>query len=278
MGLDIYLYRYDKPRKQIEKEDKAWDAISSKIFHKHFDPVEKARGKDADLTDAERKAWKKELARAAEEYGRVGEWHDNPHNPKVNIDSALYPEHMFKIGYFRSSYNSGGINHILEDRVGETLYSLLDVNHDEYVQQPDWEDVIKNCDRVIAAFRQSVKENPYHIIEVDSILEQSNLPGNIPEALKIAQKVLCADKHGFDSFTNGNGFWSINGLEVFGVIPGYRKDFLQGPVTFLVTKSTEKKGDEPYQWYINAIEIVKETAQWVLKQENPEKYYLHVSG
>lgn len=283
MGLDIYLYRYDKSRAEIKREDEAWEKVSDEIFHKHYDPVEKARGKDANLTDAEREAWKKEANRAAEEFGRVGEWHDNPHNPKIKINSALYPEHLFKIGYFRSSYNGAGINNVLRDRIKQDLYSIIGVSSDKYVQQPDWHKVIANCELAIATFRDVVAKNPFSFMEVspNMFASPSELPKSGEEALEIARKTLVDREHSemmTDGFGDRHGEWYPKGLKVYGMVPGVNTFFGKAHPTTYVIVRWEKEGEEPFKWYINALEIVKETAEWVLKQENPEKYYLHVSG
>jgi hypothetical protein len=44
---------------------------------------------------------------------------------EVEEPSAKYPEHYFKIGYFRSEYHENGINDVL-DRLG--LPNLIDVS------------------------------------------------------------------------------------------------------------------------------------------------------
>jgi len=285
MGLDIYLHRYDKSRAQVVKENKAWEKVSDKIFHKHFDPIKEKRGADSKMTDEEREAYKKELAEAGAKHGRIGEWQDNASNPQIEIDSAKYPEHMFKIGYFRSSYNGGGINHVLEERVGETLYSILGLDNDEYIQQPDWKKVIENCDRVIAEFREFLKENPFSVLKVmgNPFMDTAHMPKSEADALRIAKENLkteqFADELLKNGFGNRNGEWFPQGMKIYGAMPGFEK-FInsQTPVTYLVVKYNDDTGEEPFKWYINALEIVKETAEWVLNQENPEKYFLHVSG
>ena len=38
------------------------------------------------------------------------------------MDSVKYPLHLFKIGYFRSSYNTNGYNSVVSDLIGKSLY------------------------------------------------------------------------------------------------------------------------------------------------------------
>lgn len=114
---------------------------------------------------------------------------------------------MFKIGYFRSSYNSGGINRVLANMGLPTLDEIMGAN-DNYVFQPNWKKALEN---------------------VESVIEQ----------LK----------------TNG----------------AYRVELGERDCTYVVTESDNS-------WYIQALEIVKETIQYVLNSETEEQYYLHWSG
>lgn len=202
----------------------------------------------------------------------------------VELDSEIHPKHMFKIGYFRSSYNGGGINSILRDRVDEDLYSILGVDGNEYVQRPDWNAVLANTERVIAEFREAVTKNPFSVMDVGQNIfgDPNTLPKSGKEALAIAQKTLVEQKHASPfgtGFTDRNGFWDTAGLKVYGIVPGVNT--LLGrpvPTSYVIVKHESENGEEPFKWYLDALEVVRETAQWVLKQKNPEKYYLHVSG
>jgi len=65
----------------------------------------------------------------------------------IEINSTLYPEHLFKIGYFRSSYNSGGINRVANRYSLLDLYDIFDPH--SYTFIPDWADAMKKCEAAI---------------------------------------------------------------------------------------------------------------------------------
>src|SRR5690606_13005631 len=67
-----------------------------------------------------------------------------------NEDSALHPENIFKVGYFRSSYNSSGINSVLYNIGVPTLNDIfLPEGHDSYYVVPDWEQSLASCTEAI---------------------------------------------------------------------------------------------------------------------------------
>ncbi len=280
MGLDIYLYRYDAPVKQVKKENAAWEKITDAIWKAHTKASKKAGNKE--LTDAERDVWLAEVKKAADENGRVGEYHDHPCEVKIEKDSTIDPQHYFKLGYFRSSYNGNGINNILKDRIGEDLYSILGTEHNEYEVQPDWDAVIENCDSAIERLRAFGKENPFSIMEVDANMFTpiDQLPGDKNAVLALAKAALKQEIDPFfeGGFSNKDGFWNPKGTTVYGIVPGFKSFMNQKLPTSYVVVRHDKEGDEPFKWYVDALRIVKETAEYVLKQKNPEKFYLHVSG
>jgi hypothetical protein len=125
---------------------------------------------------------------------------------KVEIDHPDYPDHYFKIGYFRSSYNESGINRILKNMDLPTLNEVFNISDVEYYFQPDWQKALENVESLIVEFQ---KKGAYRVRAV------------------------------------------------------YPENF----------------GNEvDNSWYIQALEIVKETCKLVLSKEDKEKYYLRWSG
>lgn len=272
MGLDIYLYRYDKPLAVVEKGNEKWEAVTSGIWEEY----EQEHGKSDKWPEAINKKWRADVKKAAKKEGRVGDWYNHPCEVCIEEKSKKYPDHYFKVGYFRSSYNAGGINRILEDRIGQDLYSILGIKRDEYHQQPDWKAVIKRVDSAIEQYEALLNENPYqvHKCSPNMFLEKSKVED--AEALKIAHKELTQkrDKPSFKSYTNHAGEWFTEGMTIYGVVHGISA--LGVPCVFLVTKDTG--GEDGLRWYLHALEIVKETAEYVLAQKDQSKYYLHVSS
>src|SRR6476619_807072 len=111
MGLDVYLYRYERPAEEIEAEEAEYEAESERIWTE----VGGSR-KYEELTEAERDEASRRTKAVAAARG-LGDWGSHPARVKIEQPSAKYPDHYFKVGYFRSSYNASGIDHILSDRI-----------------------------------------------------------------------------------------------------------------------------------------------------------------
>jgi len=272
MGLDIYLYRYDKPREVVAAENEAWETVTSGIW----DDFKKEHGDSDKWPEGVNKQWRAAVKKAAKRAGRVGDWDNHPCEVKIEEDSKKHPKHLFKVGYFRSSYNAGGINRVLSDRINQDLYSILGVDHDEYEQQPNWKAVIKRVDSAIEQYEALLNENPYQVHECSPNMFMEKPTVEDAEALKIAHQELTQkrDKSSFTSYTNRTGEWFTKGMTIYGVVHGVSS--LGVPCVFLVTKD---EGDENgLRWYLHALEIIKETAEWVLAQKDQDKYWLHVSG
>jgi hypothetical protein len=82
------------------------------------------------------------------------------------------------------------------------------------------------------------------------------------------------EKHGnFTWFSNKDGHFYLDkkGLSVHALMPGI--DMFQRPCTFAIYKL--KDGNK---YYVQGLEIVKETIEYVLAQKDPQSYYLRWSG
>jgi hypothetical protein len=268
MGLDIYLYRYENHAAAValekeyeEKSEAIWETVAPDATYEQ-------------MTEAQKDNAHKQCAALCKkmklnENGCV----PAPDEESIELESTLYPKHLFKIGYFRSSYNEGGINHILRDRLGQDLYSVLGINQNESHQQPNWAVVVKNCVDVMQKLTDFVVDCPYTLVRVDPLDAQTDENA----ILEIAKKELKKNEQPISPllssmYSNRVGFFAPKGLTIYGVVLGKK----YGPCAWLITKPTGE--DDGLTWYIHALEIVKETAEWVLSQPDPEKYWLHVSG
>jgi len=149
MGLDIYLY-WHKDIKATEEREEKFKERSEEIFHEI--DKRKIRGRDESWSDEEYAEEKKRYAELAIALGMqaindpendlyVGD--DLPCNKKkIELRSVRHPkEGLFKIGYFRSSYNPGGINTVVPRAIsGNGLYDIFSYNEDDnaYCFQPNW--------------------------------------------------------------------------------------------------------------------------------------------
>jgi hypothetical protein len=104
---------------------------------------------------------------------------------------------------------------------------------------------------------------------------------NVQDALEVWKKRYSEEKNRDKSFLGGSfsckegEFFMDKPIEVCAIMPGFKKGFIraQEPCTYVIYKNKEG-----YKWYIEALEIVVETIDWVLKQKKPEQFLLHWSS
>ncbi len=281
MGLDIYLYHVTAPRTQIEAENERWDAEDSRILAL-VDTKAKAEGRTDKWNDEDRAENKRLEAESAPLFGRVvrnpGDsyiiW-DNQHERCIELDSTLYPDHLFKIGYFRSSYNSGGIHHILEDHLNTSLEDLMGRTND------DWQAARERISGVLVKMRELDAATKYRAIEIDvfSPFHEATI-SNPAEAIAAAAKVIGEHPPRDPDSGFGNDFSSRDGLFLLDSKPQFiafiaGKNCLHQPTVFGIV---EAKPGDVFGWYIKALEIMVETCDWVLATGKTHEYVLHWSG
>lgn len=270
MGLDIYLYRckdlkgYKKQEKKQELEKEAvWDQFG-KIKYEN-------------LTESQKEKCRKDSKAIDEKYSGKGFIQEE----SIEIDSKKHPEHMFKVGYFRSSYNDGGINNVLRNEGLKCLYDIFGRGREEdYCWAPDWEESLANAKQVLSQLKE-IKDRKYAVTKVDlgAIGLRENIVSSEFEALKVFEKNVEShktSKGGFNWYSSSEGhFFLGEPPKLLAAIQG-KCDFIrsQVPCVYLVyeTKNPHLK------WYYEAIEIVIETIEYVLKQDKPNEFYFHWSG
>jgi len=262
MGLDIYLYRYENFEETRRKED-----LHSEFYDKTWEEVA-----DYDsLSEEEKDAIRDKINQYALSIGLEEDGSDRSMYEKVEMDHPDYPDHYFKIGYFRSSYNESGIQRILKNMDLPTLNDVFNVNDNEYHVKPDWEKALENVESLILRFKE---KGNYRVRAVYPDKFGGEVPGSEAEALKIFQEEI--DKHEGKcdyNYSSAKGEFSYHSPQkVLAMIPGQnRYIFNDRPCTFVVTESDNS-------WYLQSLEIVRETCKFVLAKEDKEKYYLHWSG
>jgi hypothetical protein len=265
MGLDIYLSYY-RDYNQSKANEKKYEIISEDIWNE----VKEQEGED--LCEKTKKRVCDYLNKEAEKLG-LCEWgEDITHRDRIELDSKLYPEHGFKIGYFRSSYNGSGINNLLRDLGIPDLYDIFCHDDDEYEFVPDWANALNVVQEAIVQLK---KDKGYRVETISAnMFSPDDVAKNPLEAMELFKKQLNEKKSkDFNWYSNKDGHFYMDnkGLEVHGLIPG--KDFIDRPCTYVVFKV--KDGNK---YYLQALEIVKETIEYVLAQENPQAYYLRWSA
>jgi hypothetical protein len=259
MGLDIYLKRYDdfeatrKAQEEYEElTNKIWDAGGTK-----YD----------DLTDEQKDSFRAQDKANSERLG-LDEWGTDETNVEsIEKPHPDYPDHYFKIGYFRSSYNDSGIERILGNMGVPTLHDIFSVDSEEYYIQPDWEKSLVNVNSAI----EKLKAEPaYRVRAVGQNIFSDPKVNSEQEAMEIFKEKL---KKGNDyNYSCSEGEFMIAEPEkIVGLIPGYTHVLRKSPCVYAVTESDNS-------WYIQALEIVKSTIEYVLSKDKREQYYLHWSG
>ena len=259
MGLDIYLYRYIN-RQDTEKRENDYQEYSDKLWS------EVSEYKT--LSDEQRDEIRKKCSDYAKSLG-LDEWGDDILTKfKIEDNSKMYPEHLFKVGYFRSSYNSGGINRVLSNMSLPTLDEIFEVEN-EYVVQPDWEKVLKNVESVIEKLKE---KGSYRVEAISGNWFKETSVTSEADALNVFLEEIKEIQNKNFNYTNSNGyFYNSEPLKVLAMIPGKQTLLGQRDCTYVVTESDNL-------WYIQALEIVKETIEYVINSEMKEQYYLHWSG
>ena len=272
MGLDVYLYHYDNfestKRRETEAKEflaKAWDV-----------------GVPYDaMTETQ-----KEAARAAckEFYEAKGldEWgSDEKGKRSIEIDYPSSPDHLFKIGYFRSSYNDSGIDRLMRMAIGETLGSLFDVS-DDYVVQPNWAASLARTKSALERWKAVVAEHgAWSVSRINSPLLFDDRKEGITSADQAMAKFLEVRSRSIGNASAMLSFSSSDGDFYLAEKPPVFRGFLYGQASLLgrsapcIYAVSEFTGIE---WYWTALEIVAETCRYVLNAPDPERYYLHWSA
>ncbi len=271
MGLDVYLRRCDNLEAEIALQDQA-EAFSNKLWE----------GKDYDKTSEAEK--ERIRAETKAEYERLGldQYGSSTKIESIELDSVTNPEHMFKVGYLRSSYNSGGINSVLERAGVMDLYGIFQPAKEDYYVTIDWEGALVRVEQAIAAYRAHITDpmGRFDVMSIrtpifDGVAEPADaltlFKGEMQKYLDRKQK----EADPWSSYSNREGEFFLEGRKVFGFIPnsGWGKGF-----HVIVEKEMPENIEE--EWYLQALLITKETIGYVLSRpvEEQKNYFLAWSG
>lgn len=260
MGLDIYLTRYNNLKSTLEKE-KRYTELSEKSW--------KEAGEYNSLTEEQKTLLREKDLKLSNSMGLDSYGEDVSAKETIEKDSSLYPDHYFKVGYFRSSYNEGGINRILKNLGLKTLNEIFENSNDEYIFKPNWEKALINVNDVLNEFR---KKEPYRVHKVSQIFSEPKVTSE-KDALDLFINEIEKHKNCDYNYGNSLGDFSYHEpIKVLAMIYG-KEEFLgrRANCIYVITNSTN-------EWYIQALEIVKETIEYVISNENTDQLYLRWSG
>lgn len=277
MGLDIYLKWFDdfEATQELEAE---YEKLSAENW----------KGRDNDdqygkLSDSEKKELRDGDKKIAESLGldKWGTVVDESKTKSIEFDCKRYPDHYFNVGYFRSSYNEGGIERILRNLGLRTMEDIFNYDRSEeaYYFRPDWENALKNVKEVIGELKEKggvrcfasdaniFKDPTIHTAAEAITAYEAELKRKADNLVESGE-----DKGSFDDYSNSIGQFHLGKpLEVVALIPGTHDMLGERDCTYVITKVSN-------DWYIEALEIVQETIEYVLNKEDKEKYYLSWSG
>lgn len=266
MGLDIYL-RKCADRETARKAEDAHSAFTEELWS----------GIDYDSATEEQKAdiLRRSDAKAAE-LGITD-------NSVIELDtpSSVSPDHLFKLGYFRSSYNEGGIERILRNLNLPTMHDIFGYANDEHEFKPDWDRALVKVNEAITGYEAHLNSDAgkYLVTNVRPIWNRG-----VKTEAQARELVLSEMSRGtgFRSFSNGNGCFWLDGLKVVGVVtktyePPDKSDvigqIINTPSVFVVyEREPDESGKE--DWYLTALKIVRESIQFVIAQPDRQDFYL----
>lgn len=262
MGLDVCLYRYTKhdervtaEREREERSEALWAATGKKY---------------GDLTEAEKDAVRAQVKADEEAKPLPGS------AEKIEADSDKYPEHYYKVGYLRSSYNDGGINRILRNMLGKgkDLGYIFAATGDEYYVKPDWAASLERARALLAEFNQHIEKHGFFRVKTqqhNSFIDPGTLPQTEADALKVFAAVKANSKGSFGS--RDGDFFLDEPFQVRALIPGVTTILGKALCTYVIYEGQ-------HEWYRQALEITVEMCEWVLAQpaDPAVEYVLHWSG
>jgi hypothetical protein len=293
MGLDVYLRYSSDWDTAIHNEsdyNEAMDKLYEEMHMKYNIPEDKTIWDNEEA----REEFKVQQTEIEAQYGISGYTPQSIHN--IEIDDTEYPEHYFKIGYFRSSYNPSGINHILKDRIGVDLYDIFASLNDvgSGYNTVDWNNALEEARSAHSLFSEYLDReiSRYFAIECGT---RNMFAGDTPITDKGGQHFVEGkegalqyfeeemNKHTHVNFpgeetndySNLAGDWFPDGLPVYALIKGQGGTFT-GPCIYAIAK--RKDEDEGLAWYLHALEIVIRTCEYVLAKDDPDNYRLVWSG
>jgi hypothetical protein len=197
---------------------------------------------------------------------------------EIGIPSKTDPEHYFKIGYFRSSYNNVGIECVIHYLIGKSpLHEIFQPSGDHQFT-PDWRAALERCDQIIAEVEAALdtdraKYTCYCVSAQNLYANEPKIVTSDAEALDVFLKEK-KDRESrgasFSTYSNLSGefIFSEKPLNVRALLRGV--SVLQQPALYVVYENE----DDRFDWYVKALRIVKETIQYVLDQPDPDTYEL----
>jgi hypothetical protein len=241
MGLDVYLYKFngDNLKEAFKAKGDHYEAVEE-IKSKIWD--ESLNGREFDeLSSEEHDERRRKQEDAVQTYIRE---HQLPllsdgygglelDESEVEFPSKTDPDHMFKIGYIRSSYNDSGIDRLIEQRTGKSLADIFGLG-DEYTFAPDWAKAKGELEFLLTVFDN---DEGFRVMEEgpNPFSDPQTLPTSEKDALAIFTEENEREWSHDGGYSNIHGAFYPKGIEIQAIIPG-TKEFMgrQIPTTYII--------------------------------------------
>lgn len=263
MGLDVYLKKCP---------DLAAAKAAEQAYEAEVEALWQAAGGYEKATEVQRDEIRARSEEIAKKHGCTGRY--ERHASIIEFDeqnSTIDPKHLFKVGYFRSSYNGSGIENVLRKRGLPTLHDIFEPN-EEYEFKPDWDAALARCNDAIDKYEAYLAGplGKYNVMFVDGFEEVRDEA----RALEIFGEHLARQRpDSFRSYGCREGEFFLDGIKAVGFMPGRNVINISG-MYVVYEKETDGKPD----WHLTALRIVRETIEYVIAQPDRQHFYLVWSG
>ena len=197
--------------------------------------------------------------------------------PSIGVDSEKFPKHEFKLGYFHSDYSENGFDSVLRLRTGLGLKYIFFGSMSAELKpssKPNWTTVLKNTNYVIGQLQRTIEDYGWFTIKI------------IPTPVHNPSGFI-SSKQAFDYFVTKNAIFGKN-KDMSWITSKEGKLFLKNrPNVAAILSGVSEIDDTPVayaifeasldqsKYYFEGLEIIKETAEYILKQEDPSIYEVH---
>lgn len=196
-------------------------------------------------------------------------------NDIPEMNSQQFPEHYFKLNYFRSSYNDSGINRFCRTRYNnDGLYFIFnedDKEKNSEIYKPDWKGALERAKELLHLIETDPISNVvvgFQDVDTDSEVDTAKAVKIFTE--EFTKNFVTPDPFDKYNYSNRDGVFLFGSTEtLIAMIPGKMRPY-PGSGVFIFTQGKEKVTT----WYEQAVKIIIESIELVLNSGDPENYSL----
>ncbi len=195
--------------------------------------------------------------------------------PSIGTNSTVFPEHPFKLGYFSSADDENSLNEILKLRTGFDLkYIFFGEECSQNIIKPVWEDILLRFDNVKKILKETIEEDGWFSFKLFDFTEKNSnsIIGN-KNALDIYlnRKKQTRNLKDMSKLITSDGIFYINhSPKILAILKNYNEK-TNKPSVFVLFEASEKQS----KYYLEGLEIIRETVEFILNQPNQKDYELH---